>query len=209
VQTLNAITIPLRRRMPPITFTDVDFQGIDPAQDDPKVIMVEIENFAIMKMLVDQGSSVDILYWKTFKMLQISESNIQHYEDQIVGFSGEWVSTRGYIDLYMKFGEGKIGSKTIQIRYLLVEANTSYNVLLGRPSLNQLGTIVSTPHLAMKFPSSTGDVITMHVNQKTARECYAVSLRIEPTSQEQAIEEPQSQHRERSPGKNTLSRWPT
>jgi len=181
VQAVNAVTSPLRRRMPPITFTDADFQGTDPAQDYPMVITVEIENFVVMKTFVDQGSSVDILYWKTFKKLQIPESNVQHYEDQIVGFSGERVSTRRYIDLYTKFGEGKTGIKKIQIRYLLVEANTSYNILLGRPSLNQLGAIVSTPHLAMKFPSPTGEVITVHMNQKTARECYAASLRIEPT----------------------------
>jgi len=31
--------------------------------------------------------------------------------------------------------------------FLVVEAHTSYNILLGRPSLNTLGAIVSTPHL--------------------------------------------------------------
>jgi len=68
--------------------------------------------------------------------------------------------------LYTKFGgeEGESGSKTIKIRYLLIDTNTSYNVLLGRPSLNLLGAIVSTPHLAMKFPSSMGDIITVHVD---------------------------------------------
>jgi len=144
------------------------------------VITVEIENFVVRKILVDQGSSVDILYWKTFKKLQIPESDIQYYKDQIVGFSGERVDTRGYIDLYTKFGEGAATCKVIKIRYLLVEANTSYNVLLGRPSLNKLGAIVSTPHLAMKFPSASGDVITLHVDQKMAREFYAASLKIEP-----------------------------
>jgi len=109
------------------------------------------------------------------------------------------VSTRGYVDLYTKFGERKTGSKTIQIRYPLVEANTSYNILLGRSSLNQLGAIVSSPHLAMKFPSPAGEVITVHVNQKTTRECYAASLRIEPTIQEQATEEPRAQHGKRCP----------
>ena len=49
--------------------------------------------------------------------------------------------------------------------------------------MNLLGTIVSTPHLAMKFPSPEDDIITVHVNQKTARQCYAASLRIEPRSQ--------------------------
>jgi len=42
---------------------------------------------------------------------------------------------------------------------------------------------MSTPHLAMKFPSPTSDIITMLVNQKTTRECYVASLRIEPIGQ--------------------------
>jgi len=75
VQVVNVVTTPLHRRMPSITFIDADIKGIDPTQDDPMVITVEIENFAVMKTLVDQGSSVDILYWKTFKKLQIPESD--------------------------------------------------------------------------------------------------------------------------------------
>jgi len=48
-----------RRRpyIPPITFTDDDFTAIDLGQDDPMVITVEINKFAIAKTLVDQGSS--------------------------------------------------------------------------------------------------------------------------------------------------------
>jgi len=143
------------------------------------VITVEIENFTVMKTLVDQGCSVDILYWSIFKKLKIPEEDMQAYEDRIVGFSRERVDTRGYIDLYTKFVYTRTQTKTIKVRYLLVEANTSYNVLLGRQSLNTLGVIVSMPHLAMKFPSPTGDIITVHVDQKTARECYAASLRVE------------------------------
>jgi len=48
--------------MPPITFRDDDFQAIDPQHDDPMVISIEIEDFAVRKTLVDPGSSVDILY---------------------------------------------------------------------------------------------------------------------------------------------------
>jgi len=72
-------------------------------------------------------------------------------------------------------------AKTIKIKYLLVNANTSYNILLGRSSINCLKAIVSTPHLAMKFSSTTGDIVTVHVEQKVARECYVASLKVEPT----------------------------
>jgi len=60
VQAVHTLTTPMTPKIPPITFTDADFKGIDPTQDDPMVITVEIENFAVMKMLVDQGILVDI-----------------------------------------------------------------------------------------------------------------------------------------------------
>ncbi|XP_027927601.1 uncharacterized protein LOC114184491 [Vigna unguiculata] len=162
--------------MPPITFTDDDFQGLDHQQDDPMVITVEIENYVVKKVLVDQGSSVDILYWATYQKLQLTDTAVVPYDEPISGFSGEKVSTRDYIDLHSIFRDGT-QTKTIPIRFLIVDAPTSYHVLLGRPSLNTLGAVVSTPHLAMKFPSPSGDILTIHGDQCLARECYMASLR--------------------------------
>jgi len=109
----------------------------------------------------------------------MDETEMMPYDDHVVGFSGERVGIKGYIELYTTFGEGK-NTRTIKIRYLVIDANTSYNILLGRPSINRLMAIVSTPHLEMKFPSGTGDILTVHVDQKEARECYAESFRVEP-----------------------------
>jgi len=123
--------------MPPITFTDADFQGMDHEQDDPMVIILEIKNFAVKKVLIDQGSLVDILYWATYQKLQLPTKAMIPYDEPIYGFSGEKLYTRGYIDLHTLFCEGH-QTKTIPICYLVVDAHTSYNVLLGRPSLNKL-----------------------------------------------------------------------
>nr|KYP67144.1 Transposon Ty3-I Gag-Pol polyprotein [Cajanus cajan] len=157
-----------------------DFRGVDPVQDDPMVISVEMHNCIVKKTLVDQGSSADILYWNTFKQLGIPEESLEPYHEPLVGFSGERVMTRGSIDLYTRFGFDQKSSREIKIRYIVVHANTSYNILLGRPSINALGAIVSTPHLCMKFPSRDGQVITVHADQKTARECYLSSLKMKP-----------------------------
>lgn len=138
--------------MPPITFTDDDFHAPDPDQDDPMVITAEIARYGVGKVLIDQGSSVIILYWKTFQQMDISEDLIVPYNEQIVGFAGERVDTRGYVDLRTRLGTGREGDER-RVRYLLVEANTSYNVLLERPSLNAFGAIVSTPHLTLKYPT--------------------------------------------------------
>ena len=130
---------------------------------------------------MDQGSSDDVLYWRAFKKTGLEEIEIIPLDEQIVGFSGERVNTKGYIDLHTRFGESGRGQRTISVRYIVVDVNTSYNALLGRPSLNKLGAIVSKPHLAMKFPSDRGSVATVYANQKTARECYVASLKLKPT----------------------------
>ena len=42
-----------KRSLPPMFFTDEDFQEIDPKQDDPMVITVEIVEYVVMKTIVD------------------------------------------------------------------------------------------------------------------------------------------------------------
>ncbi|XP_020229886.1 uncharacterized protein LOC109810754 [Cajanus cajan] len=145
-----------QKRLSAITFTEADFKGIVPDQDDPMVISVEIHNCIVWKTLVDQGSSADILYWNTFKQLGILEAELVPYNEPLVGFSGERVQTKGYIKLSTRFCFDGAETRSISVKYVVVHANTSYNILLGRPSLNKLGAIVSTPHLAMKFPSESG-----------------------------------------------------
>jgi len=53
--------------MTPILFMDEDFKAIDPTQNDPMVITVDVDNSSIMKTLVNQGSSVDILLERCLK----------------------------------------------------------------------------------------------------------------------------------------------
>nr|KYP39646.1 hypothetical protein KK1_039044 [Cajanus cajan] len=119
-----------RQRLPAITFTEANFKGIDPDQDDPMVISVEIHNCIVRKTLVDQGSSADIFYWNTFKQLGIPEAKLIPYSEPLVGFSGELVQTKGYIKLSTRFCFDGAEARDIPVKYVVVHANTSYNILL-------------------------------------------------------------------------------
>ncbi|XP_014491061.1 uncharacterized protein LOC106753722 [Vigna radiata var. radiata] len=152
-----------RRTMPSITFSDEDFHAPDPDQDDPMVITAIIARYSVGKVLVDQGSSANILYWKTFQQMEIPDESIMSFNEQILGFAGERVDTRGYVDLRVSLGT-ETGAKELRVCFLLVEADTSYNVLLGRPCLNAFGAIVSTPHLAMKYPADDGTIRTVRAD---------------------------------------------
>ena len=58
------------------------------------VISVEITNYIIKKTLVDQGSSTDIFFWKTFKQMDIPKSEILPHDDPLFDFAGEKVGTK-------------------------------------------------------------------------------------------------------------------
>jgi len=116
------------------------------------------------------------------------------------------VNTKGYVDLFTKFETGSI-TRTVKIRYLIVDAHTSYNTLLGRPLLNMLGAVISTYHLAIKFLSTSGDIVTVHVDQPTTHKCYIDSLRERPIHK---VESPaplqyQNQTQVLSPGKSSVA----
>ncbi|XP_047151207.1 uncharacterized protein LOC124823113 [Vigna umbellata] len=69
-----------------------DFHASDPDQDDPMVITVEIARYDVSKVLIDQGSSVNILYWATFLKMDLSEDIIAPFNEQIVGSQAkEWI----------------------------------------------------------------------------------------------------------------------
>ncbi|KAJ1386816.1 Ribonuclease H-like superfamily [Sesbania bispinosa] len=46
----------------PLTFSDEDFKGIMPHEHDPKVIEVTMAAFNVQRVLVDQGSSTNVMY---------------------------------------------------------------------------------------------------------------------------------------------------
>lgn len=71
----------VRKSMPLITFTDEDFHASDLEQDDPMVITAKIARYEVSKFLIDQGSSVNILYWKTFQQMDLSGNLIIHFHE--------------------------------------------------------------------------------------------------------------------------------
>lgn len=61
------------------------------------VISVELANCIIMKTLVDQESLTGILFWNTFKQMDIPKSEILLHDDPFFNFAGERVGTKGCI----------------------------------------------------------------------------------------------------------------
>ena len=86
------------------------------------------------------------------------------------------MEVRGHIKLRTTFTNG-IASRIVNIRYLVVNALSAYNILLGRPALNRTRAVASTRHMKMKLPSLEGTVITIKSDQKATKKCYESSLK--------------------------------
>ena len=86
------------------------------------------------------------------------------------------MEVKGYIELRTTFTNGA-ASRTEKIRYLVVNAPSAYNILLGRPTLNRIGVVPSTRHMKVKLTSMEGVVVTIRSDQKEAKKCYENSLK--------------------------------
>ncbi|KAJ1380867.1 hypothetical protein SESBI_45675 [Sesbania bispinosa] len=95
VMTIGADVDERRDCYPMISFPQRDFEGIQAHQDDPMVIEVNIAKYKVQRVLVDQGSSADILYWEAFKKLQIPSKWLLPFSGSLVGFAGESVEKGG------------------------------------------------------------------------------------------------------------------
>ena len=62
------------------------------------------------------------------------------------------------------------------MKFLIVDAPSAYNMLLGRPSLNAIKAIPSAYHMMIKFPT-TGGVGMVRGDQRVAKECYSASMK--------------------------------
>jgi len=159
-----------------LTFTKVDLRDVVPHDNDPVVISVVTAVRKVHRVLVDQGSSADVMFWSTFNKLQMSPDQFRPYTGFLYGFAGDQVEVRGHLELRTTFTNG-FASRTENIRYLVVNAISAYNILLGRPTLNRLRAVASTRHMKMKLLDLSGKVIIIKSDQQEAKRCYENNLK--------------------------------
>ena len=158
-----------------ITFSDSDLEGCQHPHDDPLVIPAVVANKTVHRVLVDNGSSADIIFTPAFDKMDIGRAKLEPVSAHLRGFSGEKVLPLGSIQLVLTLGDPPCQATTTA-RFLVVDAPSAYNMLLGRPSLNAVKVVPSAYHMMIKFPTTSG-VGMVQGDQRVARECYSASIK--------------------------------
>ena len=81
----------------------------------------------------------------------------------------------GSIQLVFTLGDPPCQATTT-VRFLIVDAPSAYNVLLGRPSLSVIKAIPFAYHMVIRFPT-TSAVEMVQGDQRMARECYSALMK--------------------------------
>ena len=79
-----------------ITFSDSDLEGCQPPHDDPLVVRAVVANKTVHRVLVDNGSSADIIFASAFDKMGIGREKLEPVNTHLRGFSGEKGITFGF-----------------------------------------------------------------------------------------------------------------
>ena len=160
----------------PISFTQADLRLQHYPHNDPLVIRANISknsvHFAgndVGRILVDNGSSTDILVWQCFVKMGLTEKALQKTQYPLNGFGGKRIEALGKIELNVTLGEGAT-QRTEAITFDVVDINYPYNAISGRNTLEKFAAVIHQLYLCMKLPS-VGGVVMVFENQEEARRC--------------------------------------
>ena len=100
------------------------------------------------RVLVDQGSGVEIMYPDLYKWLNLKPEDLTTYDSPLVSFDGKVVIPRDQIRLLVQ-----ASSEVVEVDFIVVDAYSFYTAIVARPWLYALGAVSSTLHLKVKYPS--------------------------------------------------------
>uniref|UniRef100_A0A2N9FQJ5 Uncharacterized protein n=1 Tax=Fagus sylvatica TaxID=28930 RepID=A0A2N9FQJ5_FAGSY len=105
-----------------------DARGTHQPHDDALVITINIAGFTTRRVMVDNGSSADILYLPAYQQMRLDKDKLRPMDAPLVGFTGDKICPVGIVTLPIMVGE---------VRGDQVAARECYLASLGSGGQNQ------------------------------------------------------------------------
>src|SRR5436189_5143281 len=121
-----------------------------------------ISSTEITRIQVDTGSVLSIMPRCVMEHLSIPAHRLSATDTNIFGFNANSTRPMGKIKLRCQIGDLKT-----EVTVYIIDANTSYNLLLGRPWIHRNHIVPSTLHQVMKYVDDQGQVRTLVAEQRT------------------------------------------
>ena len=109
-------------------------------------ITTKVKNYTLPKVLINNGSLLNVMPLSTFMRLPIDRSHMKHTTTIVRAFNGTRRKVTGEIEI-----EVQIGPCTFNIDFQVMDISPYYNCLLGKPWIHIAGVVPSTLYQKIKF----------------------------------------------------------
>ena len=99
-----------------INFSNEDKIETIQSHDDALVVTLKIGGYDVKRVMVDQGSGVEIMYPDLYKGLNLRLEDLTAYNSHLVSFDGKVVIPRGMIRLPVQ-----AGSEVVEVNFIVVD----------------------------------------------------------------------------------------
>ncbi|XP_059629541.1 uncharacterized protein LOC132272400 [Cornus florida] len=151
----------------------IDLLRIQIAYEDPLVVSLTVAECLVQRVLINPGSSANVMPRVTFDRLKIKPEKLKPTGNPLLGFDGKRVEPSGMVELTVQAAE-----RVLIESFVVVEIHPSYNLLMGRGWIHRVQGVPSTLHQVMRCLGPDGTkVIDIHRDQVAAKECYSMTLK--------------------------------
>ncbi|XP_028114473.1 uncharacterized protein LOC114312450 [Camellia sinensis] len=134
-----------------ISFTKADLDMVQDPHNDTLLVTLKIGDWQVRRILIDHGSSCDIMYVRCYKELDLHPDDLEQSDNPMVGFNGTLTWPLGATNL-----EVQAGSKKVKMKFAVIDTPFPYNIILGRPWLHVMRVVPSMLHQLLRFPTDQG-----------------------------------------------------
>jgi len=134
------------------------------------VVTLRIGGYDVKRVLVDQGSAVQVMYPDPYKGLRLKPEDLTTYNSPLISFKGKTVIPKGQIRLPIQ-----TSSEVVEVNFIMMDAYSPYTAIVATPWLHALEAISSTLYQKVKYPSR-GRVEEIVGNQPVARQCLVAAI---------------------------------
>nr|XP_027095990.1 uncharacterized protein LOC113715885 [Coffea arabica] len=129
-----------------ITFSDEELPAEETGHNKALYVAVRCNGKRLPKVLIDNGSDLNICPWSTLVKLGLQDVKLKPSEIVVRGFDGAQRESIGEVNLVVEMGPAQF-----QIACQVMHFPSVYNVLLGRPWIHSSGAVPSSLHQVLKF----------------------------------------------------------
>ncbi|KAL5554830.1 hypothetical protein UlMin_037066 [Ulmus minor] len=107
--------------------------------------------------------------------MNLAGAKFEHVKSALYGFTGDSIHSEGVLNLLVDLGTPPC--QHIQsVEFVVIDCPSSYNAIIGRPTLYAIRAVTSTYHLLVKFPT-IGGIGILKGDQQASRDIYKAASR--------------------------------